>query len=428
LSPKEDAVSPSIPAVAYYRMSTDKQEASIPQQRDAVKAYAKVHGYRIVREYDQDEEIEVVRFLFHTYAESEVSLGALANTLNARGIPGPWSTPGRPSKWYSQSVKLILKNPHYVGDAEWGRVGVGKYHRAVNAGVEAVASRRKRQVNAQGLILVPDAHPAIVTRDIWEKVQQKLESRRTERHFPRQAGYVLSGILRCGHCGERMYGSGNLHRRPGKTYRYRRYLCGGYAIKGPERCKPHAIREDRILPFLVRKLQETYLAAPQLEALRQELRRKLAAKYQTSPGRVEGLRQKIAQLDAEIKQGARNLLRAGDNVDLLNEALSELRGQRQRFARELESLERAQAVPSQEIDAQVEAAVGALVCLREKLEQADPAALRRVFQEMISRVDLYFEPQPKVQRTWYRFTRGVVKLRPQLEVVGIGKHELPNVL
>ncbi len=40
-----------IPAVVYYRMSTDKQDASIAQQRIAVEKYAKEHGYRIVREY-----------------------------------------------------------------------------------------------------------------------------------------------------------------------------------------------------------------------------------------------------------------------------------------------------------------------------------------------------------------------------------------
>src|SRR5262249_32979526 len=45
-----------VPAVAYYRMSDDKQEASIADQREAVKAYAAEHGYRIVREY-KDEGI-----------------------------------------------------------------------------------------------------------------------------------------------------------------------------------------------------------------------------------------------------------------------------------------------------------------------------------------------------------------------------------
>ena len=40
-----------IPAVSYLRMSTDKQEASIPAQRTKVEAYARKHAYKIIREY-----------------------------------------------------------------------------------------------------------------------------------------------------------------------------------------------------------------------------------------------------------------------------------------------------------------------------------------------------------------------------------------
>ena len=40
-----------VPAVAYYRMSSDKQEASIGDQRNAVERYAVEHGYDIIREY-----------------------------------------------------------------------------------------------------------------------------------------------------------------------------------------------------------------------------------------------------------------------------------------------------------------------------------------------------------------------------------------
>lgn len=40
-----------VPAVAYYRMSSDRQEASIADQREAVQRYAADHGYRIIREY-----------------------------------------------------------------------------------------------------------------------------------------------------------------------------------------------------------------------------------------------------------------------------------------------------------------------------------------------------------------------------------------
>ena len=41
----------SIPAVAYIRMSSDKQEASPQQQRNEIEAYAKQHGYRITESY-----------------------------------------------------------------------------------------------------------------------------------------------------------------------------------------------------------------------------------------------------------------------------------------------------------------------------------------------------------------------------------------
>ena len=43
-----------IPAVAYYRMSTDRQETSIDDQRKAVEKYAKDNGYRILREYKDE--------------------------------------------------------------------------------------------------------------------------------------------------------------------------------------------------------------------------------------------------------------------------------------------------------------------------------------------------------------------------------------
>src|ERR1051326_3057791 len=44
-------MSQPIPAVAYYRMSTDRQEESIDRQKSQVEPYAARQGYLIVREY-----------------------------------------------------------------------------------------------------------------------------------------------------------------------------------------------------------------------------------------------------------------------------------------------------------------------------------------------------------------------------------------
>ena len=42
---------PVIPAVAYIRMSSDKQEASPKEQRDAIETYAAENNYRILDWY-----------------------------------------------------------------------------------------------------------------------------------------------------------------------------------------------------------------------------------------------------------------------------------------------------------------------------------------------------------------------------------------
>ena len=44
----------TVRAVGYLRRSTDKQEASIPEQRRAVEQYAAENGYSIVRWYTDD--------------------------------------------------------------------------------------------------------------------------------------------------------------------------------------------------------------------------------------------------------------------------------------------------------------------------------------------------------------------------------------
>jgi DNA invertase Pin-like site-specific DNA recombinase len=51
---RSNVMSKLIPAVAYLRRSTERQEESLEQQRTAVQKYADEKGYRIVREYKDD--------------------------------------------------------------------------------------------------------------------------------------------------------------------------------------------------------------------------------------------------------------------------------------------------------------------------------------------------------------------------------------
>jgi DNA invertase Pin-like site-specific DNA recombinase len=48
------ALNPRTPAAAYLRRSTDRQEQSIPDQRNEIRRWAAEHGYDIIREYIDD--------------------------------------------------------------------------------------------------------------------------------------------------------------------------------------------------------------------------------------------------------------------------------------------------------------------------------------------------------------------------------------
>jgi hypothetical protein len=111
-----------------------------------------------------------------------------------------------------------------------------------------------------------------------------------------------------------------------------------------------------------------------------------------------------------------------DNLDVLNDALSELRKERQRAARQLEEAQKAQAVPVAEAAAEVEEALRRMETLQERLYDTLRDKLGEVLRLLVSRADVYFEPAQRGRRQWYRFARGVVKLRPILDVQSCDEH------
>jgi DNA invertase Pin-like site-specific DNA recombinase len=376
---------------------------------------------------ESPEEIEVVRWLFRSFDEREVSCRALADELNARGIAGPGSAEKhRATKWSRQVVKDMLRNASYVGDHVWGQKNLGKYHRVIGGEAKAAAGvprtkngNPRKAINTVGLVVHRDAHAGIIDRAVWDRVQAKLDGRRRERRFPRGKGYVLAGLVKCGHCGKRMHGATGQYKNRSGRKSYRRYVCTSFNVGGSRACGYHAIREEKLLPFLIRILQREYLAPKRLEELKAELLRQASAKHEASPERVEKLRAKRDRLNADIRKGARNLVRAGPNIDLLNEALTELRGELADVDREMVAAERAQRTPVEDVERVIEEAVAALYNLRERLAEAEPTLLREVLRQMVSSIELYFEPIPKQKRVHHRLIRGVLKLRPQLDVSGI---------
>jgi hypothetical protein len=68
---------------------------------------------------------------------------------------------------------------------------------------------------------------------------------------------------------------------------------------------------------------------------------------------------------------------------------------------------------------QVDRAVNRLLTFKDELHKTKPERVREILRLLVSRIDLYWEEAApgKRRRVWFRFAKGIIKLRPILETV-----------
>jgi site-specific DNA recombinase len=345
---------------------------------------------------------DVVRWLFLTYAERDVSLGWLADELRRRGVPSPTGK----EVWQTMTVRAILRNRNYLGDFHWGSKPHGKYYRYGGNGqarkVKGGKKKRERTPEDQWLIKA-DTHPALVERDLFEKVQAKLDKNQ-KRTTPQVGGgdWLLSKLMVCGHCGYFMVGI-----RVGGRKKYR---CGGYQCHGGRFCHHLVIEEAQALDAVVRKIEEQFLNPDNLNRLRQEIRRQAQEERGALGEKGKALRQQIEALGRQINQGNENLaLLPPDRLPGVIALLREWEAERERLKAQLADVQRGPDVDAAERE--IAGAEALLWQLREALQSADPALVRAALREVVSKIELHWEPRPKksnpAKTTWV-FTRGLI--------------------
>ena len=103
-----------------------------------------------------EEELRIVREIYAMFLEQDLSIGAIAHSLNERGIRrggfGPWK---------HNAVHAILTHPKYVGCVAFNRTS------------ETLRSKRVHNPREQW-VLRPDSFPGIVSRELFDRVQEKL--------------------------------------------------------------------------------------------------------------------------------------------------------------------------------------------------------------------------------------------------------------
>ena len=154
------------------------------------------------------EAAAVVRRIFALYLQGN-GVGKIARLLNEAAVPPPSAyragqqgcdLPQPMPLWSKPTVRRILSTQTYVGDMEQGRVRKVSYK-----------SNKTVRLPRQTWIVVPDTHPAIVSRRDFAAVQERLGRSVREQHTA--PPHLMAGLIRCGICGGKMELTGTAARR-----------------------------------------------------------------------------------------------------------------------------------------------------------------------------------------------------------------------
>jgi site-specific DNA recombinase len=163
---------------------------------------------------EDTEKAKMTRLIFYTFASENLSLRSLADKLNRLHIP----TPRGGDRWRASTLGLMLRNEAYTGKMyQFRKYHVEPKHRRKSLSKSKKTSIALRPKDEWILVNVPP----LITVEMFEAVQRKLEKNAalSRRNTKRQ--YLLSGLLYCSRCGGRM----GRHATHGVTY-YRCYRQG----------------------------------------------------------------------------------------------------------------------------------------------------------------------------------------------------------
>lgn len=137
-----------------------------------------------------DDEAKIVREMFGL-ALRDVSYSEIARILMEKG----YKTAAGRNEWTSSSVKRILVNERYAGNAFCQKTYI----------VDCLSYKQVENKGGRSKYFVENSHPAIINEEIFEQVQKMIDSKaRVRREIENEVENkvnLFSGRLICGVCG-----------------------------------------------------------------------------------------------------------------------------------------------------------------------------------------------------------------------------------
>ena len=229
----------------------------------------------------------VVREIFEKSLRGS-GLKEICKELNDRGITN------RGRRWYKGTLHYVLRNEAYTGTAVWGRTS--------------------KEEQTQDPVRVEGAWPALVSRELFDEVQQAMSERAPKVQRPGRVGsqYLLSGLLKCGVCGKPYSAQG------AKSGQFAYYICGTLFREGAGTCSARYLNAPRVEGFIIDKIKERILTDGTITELVTLVAEEIDAMAGEMNGRLKVIWAELADVESRLE----NLYEALETKQLTMDALS----------------------------------------------------------------------------------------------------------
>ena len=278
------------------------------------------------------------------------------------------------------TIRDILLNPAYVGDMVWNRLSFAKFHKI--AGGKAV---RRNGIPGGGAeqnleadwIVIPDAHPALITREQFESAKSKREDRRKSHSGQSfrvgqgaKSSYLLTGLIQCDRCGHYWQGYSTVKgksRKDGTKVKTYYYACNGYVSKGNAVCHRSVIAQEALENWVLDQIDEIiqrYVREGGENELRAMIRQELTTTATREQAQGGLTLDAIAARKRDISQQVSGVLSSISeaNREFVNTHLETLRLEMEELKRQEEAIHR-QAAQREMLDEAVDSQYS-LACQR----------------------------------------------------------------
>ncbi len=170
--------------------------------------------------YINQEGAEVVRLIFHKFAEEGKGTHVIARELQEEGIK-----PMRVKEWQNTVILRVIRNEKYCGDLVQKKTYTPDF----------LSHEKKVNRGQEEFVIIKDHHEPIISRELFDKANRMLDEKSLSQEGKSKHSnrYPFSGKIKCGCCGS-SYVARYKTRKNGS--RYKSWRCLEAARHG----RPHA--------------------------------------------------------------------------------------------------------------------------------------------------------------------------------------------